>query len=523
MKGEILGTENRFLLRTDWLVIAIILIAGVKYTFGLENVRDIILYDESEYLFEGVTLLNRGLPEAQYAPLYGIWYFIISLFEPNRISLYFLNYKLMTILPPIFTYVLLRRYSVPIPTGLIFSWFFLISPLNGCWPKVSYFALILTLLTFILISHNRSLLWSSLLASIGALLVSYVRPEYFLSYILLLLLFIFMLIQHYQNLERHHVPGIVVYVIFSVLLLGALGIPVAGDRSMLAFGQHFSLNWVAWSGSNLNPWTNWDEIIALNFGSANNVREALANNPSVFLKHIIYNLRAPFDIYWFPLRMKYKLSIGVATLLIAGLGIANISTIRSNISEYKRLLIIVCLFLIPGFLSLIIIFPREHYLMLFSTLTVLTIVILLSKHHYKPDQINNKRLFLLALFAIVLTPYFPSKSDEKPNLSTIRFINSLRIHEPVDLLEAEGGYNIYLDDNFHRVAQYDKNMNFYHFLKDRNINMIVLSDSLRQDTRFRDDPEWQGFLADPHRSGYLQLTIPKTDSKLIIRDDLLHK
>ncbi len=53
--------------------------------------------------------------------------------------------------------------------------------------------------------------------------------------------------------------------------------------------------------------------------------------------------------------------------------------------------------------------------------------------------------------------------------------------------------------------------------------MIVVSDTLLNDTRFRNDPEWQGFLAEYRQFGYLQKKIPNTDMNLILLADLLQK
>ena len=51
--------------------------------------------------------------------------------------------------------------------------------------------------------------------------------------------------------------------------------------------------------------------------------------------------------------------------------------------------------------------------------------------------------------------------------------------------------------------------------------MIVVDETLRNDSRFRDDPQWQAFLADPVTAGYSVLPIPNTDRSLIIATSLL--
>jgi len=514
-------------LRSDILILAIILISGFKFASGIEGALDIGLYDESNYLYSGVKLTTLGFPEAQNAPLYAAWYYVISLFEPNRIKLYYLNYKLLTLLLPLFIYILCRRNRVSIHVALIISLFFLISPLNGYnWPKVSHFALIMVLTTFIIIGSTCSLFWASIFAPISALLVSYIRPEYFLTYVLSLLFFAFAITREFKRMQRLHLVCLIAEVLISILLLSILGLPLSGNRSNVAFGQHFSFHWVSWTGSQLNPWTNWQEIMSQNFGSAHTILEAFVNNPSVFLKHITYNLwtLVKDSINWaFPdIFAADQLSKRLGALYFIGICIAYFSNIRRNILKYRRLLILVGLFLLPGLVSAVFIHPRSHYLLLLWVLTGVLMATLIDTPAIEEKQMTQKQFIVLGLLIIALTPYFANKAAaNRPNLETIRFIESLRIEEPVTVLEAEGGYHIYLGDNFRRVAEYDKNTGFNHFLSSRNINMIVLSNLLQKDTRFKDDAEWQHFLIEYSNLGYRDINIPNTDRKLMVRADLL--
>ena len=163
-------------LRVDLIIVIVLLSAGLKFTLGLRNVVDISLYDESDYLYRGVTLWKAGLPPADLAPLYSVWFFLISFLEPNRVRLFFLSYKLSLILPPIFVYGLLRKNTVSIPISLVISLLLLVSYANrSIGHRVSYFGLIAILATLMLISQKQSLLFNSLFASMGALLTTIVQ------------------------------------------------------------------------------------------------------------------------------------------------------------------------------------------------------------------------------------------------------------------------------------------------------------------------------------------------------------
>lgn len=529
--------------KVDLIIIVIILIAGLKFTFGLENTLDITLQDESEYLYRGVTLWNTGLPHPSWSPLYVIWYFLISFLEPNKIGLYYLNYKLTVILLPILTYSVLRRSTVSIPVSLIISWLLLVSHANALtWPRVSHFALLLILATFLFIGHKRSLLWSSLFASMGALLVSYARPEYFLTYALSTLLFVFLFIRDCKKLEKRYLLGVMAYGLFSALVLAALGLPVTGNRSMFAFGQHFSLNWVHWNASDLDPWVDWREIISRNFGSPHSILEAFVNNPSAFLIHITHNLLefARFiPKLFFPANANEISGKVIALLgigLLVGLLVACLSNtrykrlllmliylVRKNLQEYKRVLIFVAFFLLPTFVSILIIYPRDHYLLVFSVLIVMIPAILLTNHDSKQGQINLKKLLLLCVLLVFITPQFSqSQMLVQKHLHAIQYIQSLQTDEPINLLDSYGGYYIYLDGNFRRLGPSDKNTNFDQFRVDQNINLIVVSNELRH-SGLKNDPEWQGFLVNYRQFGFVQVEIPYSHRKILVQANLLHK
>ena len=94
----------------------------------------------------------------------------------------------------------------------------------------------------------------------------------------------------------------------------------------------------------------------------------------------------------------------------------------------------------------------------------------------------------------------------------------------VNLLEAEGGYGIYLGDNYTRVAEYAKDRPFLDFLVQRSINMIVVSPGLAGDLRFRNDPQWHSFSNSPESFGFTRVSIPGVDERersLLVKREII--
>jgi hypothetical protein len=74
----------------DIVFFIFITISSIKLTSLIEN-TDIALWDESIYLNNGVKAFESPLSSFR-APIYCLWYYLISLFEDDKINLYFLIY-----------------------------------------------------------------------------------------------------------------------------------------------------------------------------------------------------------------------------------------------------------------------------------------------------------------------------------------------------------------------------------------------------------------------------------------------
>jgi len=406
-------------IRNDLFVVFILLFSGWKYTYGLQNFLDIALYDESNYLYWGVKLNSFGLPIAEGGLLYSVWYYILSLFQPENIELYYLNYKIITVLLPILLYFVLRRYSIQIIPSIMLSFFFLISHANfPLLPKVSHFSLIIVLLFLVFMSYvKKSLLNSLAIACIGTLFSAYVRPELFLAFLFLCLIYIGILGYTFRKQKKSVFTIFVGFVLVSGILIFSLGVPIGGNRSLMAFGQHFSLNWVQWtSEQQLSPWTNWQEIIHLNFGDIHSITEAVFNNPRLFFKHIISNLvHTPqrlgglfFDHANLILPDNFKnieayLLLGLFAVYLVRTKNRWFSQLHDRVKENQNLFIIFGCYLIVSFMSVIIIFPRVHYLLLPGVLIIISVAILMIGNEDKRKNIiNYKKLVFLGLIAIAL-------------------------------------------------------------------------------------------------------------------------
>ena len=544
---------------SDLLLCLCLLVAGWKYTNGLDRVMDLSLYDETSYLLAGVTLWQKGLPSAQEAPFYALWYFLQSLWQPDRLQLFYSNAILLTIATPLLIYWLLRCYHLPVMAAGAFAYLWLLSHANlAVWPKSNNFALLVVLLFFLLATGVKTTDRQLALLGSGALISAYARPELLLSFLLLALLYMGRLIGvPRRQWGRRLLPFAWIVLLTGALWLG-IGLPF-GERSLIAFGQFYAVNWVRWTGSPLSPWLDWQPILQQSFGNVQSVGDALLSNPILFLRHATENalqIPAKFVGLLFvhaPVLLPKSWSALEAYLLLAGFLSAvcfcyqtYYRRLRQNLFPLRLLLVAIGCYAAPALLAAVIVAPRSNYLLIAATLVGIGVMLLLfstqtiqpASQSTAPSLVQALSLLPTAwrsalkpylapgfgLALLWLTPATPGwfrDTSAMPNRAVVDTLAALALKTDVKLLEAEGGYGVYLGDHFQWVAPKIKTTGFNTFLQEEPISVIVLSNTLLQDVRFVHDPEWQNFLQNFQQWGYTRLPVLQTDRALLVANHLL--
>lgn len=544
----------------DCLALSTIIICGLTFTHQISQITDVGLYDESNYLLWGFDV-KKTLPLAENGSGYAFWYFLLSLVQPDRVSTYYLNARLLTVLLPLCIFITLRMMKVLSIAALLGSILFLVSTANfPMSPKVSQLGAIVMLLGFSIALRVKTTQTKLCVLALTALFMSYVRPEFYLSWIFFCAaLFAHLALQlkrQYQmSLKRSRllsavylVLPVMLTVLFSLFLVDLLGKPMGdGARSMLAFGQHYAVNWVVWNHSNLSPWTNWNTIFMTDFKGATSIMSAVLLNPWAVLHHVYANvlsLAVPLhrmatlvypETLWGlkPIYFKIDWMVTLAAyILLIVFCLKKLSFKARATKAVQPIAQPIVLFgfivlLIPPLISVLVIGPREHYL-LFVVLLLMLLIFLASIGRVNAffttiRFASNKVIYPFALICvstiILIQPmygFYPRQALD--NLNTIRFIQTLKLSNSVIMLEAEGGYNIYLGDNFSRVPEYAKGENFDAFMSKHAINAIVVSGALRNDSRFKADSEWSTFIASPEQFGFTALDIPLVaDRKVLLK------
>lgn len=522
-----------------------IVVSGLVYTSNIEYFLDIGLYDESHYLNRGQKFAQE-IPAAEESPLYAMWYYFLSFFQPDPIKLYYLNYKFLTVLVPLLIFLVLRACKKGAFLSIGISIVFLYSSANfPVWPKVSHFALVVLLFGFLICIHLKDWLLRFFVLCIFSLAASFIRPEFFISFILFAALIVIVFIKSWVGARQYRVHRTVALCITLLAASGLMikfGLPIgSGERSLFAFGQHYSLNYVKWQNDTRNPWTNWDTILNSEFGSPRSIADAAKNNPSAFAKHIFFNLiKTPAKLLY--LARPYPTNKFSLVLILFGLGsitafaaiklfrprdIELFGKLKTIAKENAATLGILTILLIPLVASAGVIYPRDHYLLMLGVFLLIVFVVFVngfletSKH-----PIIEKPVFVVGILITLILISRPIDIGDKKdlrNLTAITFLKSLNINKPLFMLEEDGGYCTYLKNKCTRFTRNSKKKeeDFFMFLKKNKINMIITSNRLMKAAKFKDDLNWQNFISDPKRYGFTTLTIPSiADKKIFVSSSL---
>ncbi len=569
----------------DLLSLAILALVAVKLLVWVDRAVDLTIADEARYLYQGVKLTEVGFPSPQWAPLYSIWYFLLNILTPgsSNIQLYYVSFVALSVAIPLLLYGYLRRAAVAPVIALLGSLFFLASYSNlNIRPYPTKFALFWVLL-FLVASTFLPRRWHGLVVMIALLTMGFIRPEYAISFVLAAILALVLVVFRVWKKGLGAVKGVLLHGLLvaalAVALVAILGNPLAGARNLVAFKQHVALNYTATSDPDTNPWGNENAIATQIFGEFKTIPQAAANNPPAFLRHLWINARTLplnlartlFEVY-LPPRLAPRAFAGavfaailvgwmVLLVLCALLNLRYRAMVQAQGSAETRVpkvpalhdpankdqLVLVAVLLalvsVPVLASSLLYHPRFHYLqvqgLLITILGVLFVANTLKLYRWPPQR--TARLAALpivaaGLVALVVTPNlargwnvgkepaFPARTDVR---NTVDMIADLRIGGPVAFLAygaaANYSYDVYLGENFRKVPSGIKKGDFDQFLLKKGITMVIWPDKMLDDLNFKDDDQYERFLADPGALGFQNLVVPRSndEARVFLRPGLI--
>jgi hypothetical protein len=339
------------------------------------------------------------------------------------------------------------------------------------------------------------------------------------------------------------------------------GAPLFNDKSLESFSEHFTLNYVSWTGFTGDPHTaDYTAIVHTVFGDIRSIPQAFFANPAVFLHHALtnlvhmpttlaqlflghYNLLLPrFTI--FTMAEAGVLGLALASILwlhrasVTPMPTAHLATgssrfrrsrtwLRGFTHAYPDAIPMAC-FLIPFPIMMTVLYPRYHYALGMGLIPIAFGLVVLGSRLRKatPDW---RMLLALPVLLLAIVPSLGSASpsftarpgqmvvEPRPNLETVQFLRQLHPRSVVRMCQA-GWMDPYLSDKFEAVQQERKRTGLARFIADERISILVADNRLRSDPRFADDPEWTAFQKAPESLGFAAHKLP-SGTVVYVKDD----
>lgn len=525
--------------RTRRLLPDLLLIGGIGIPLILFQIllRDVPLCDELIYL-------TSPSVSTEWGPLYALWYKIILFILPDRVTALYFNHLALALLFAGALYTFTYYLSLPAEYGFLIAIAAILTGIIAVDIRVGLLAMIVLILTFIAVVRLRSVHAKWFAAAAGVLITAYIRPEFWLTFLLLAVILLVVLWRASRTPILHRIGYALG--LGGLFVVGALSfgiIEIESKRSWVAFGQHFAANAVIWSGSNLDPWTDWRQITQQTFGNADSIGTAAINNPRALIAHVAVNSFF-MPLYLLRLLITPALLIAIGGVL-ASWGISNVVIGRPRLrptamtswlkqrwyegrsSCAANYIAMICIFLcaLPVTIAAIVIWPSVRHLSFILTLMSLALLIVWQPALARLPATTTTRAILwsaIGLAGLWLGGFYlyQQARPNQPNLNTIRAIQSLDIEQDINALPAcaltqMAGANV-------REIAVDPTQSLPHVLRDQAVQLVITGDS-RIDNRhpYRNDPVWPDFIANPERYGFVRIPIPHTTRNLLVAKTLL--
>ncbi|MFN4144204.1 MAG: hypothetical protein ACK4GN_00145 [Runella sp.] len=529
--------------RLNWLGVLAMIVAGVLLVWGLPEWKDVEFGDETTYLGSGLTFSIPFVGGAQWGPLYAAWYGFWHLFVPDRLDLYYFNWALLSILAGVLVFVYLRALGNVFWLSLVISVLFLFSNLNlPLNPKISIAPFCLILGGLIVYQQYTSWLYYQrfLMVALVGVLCAYFRPEFYLSFILAILLAACWLWKE-RGLILKSKPTFSLVIVLSIIGLQILfDIPLfsSEDRSGIAFIQHFVINYCHWQKIP-QPNTIEAQVQLFNQVMGDDVHgfsTALMKQPSLTFKHILTNFINTFKndaanvkevfyntllIHW-QSKWRFLGAFAVFFVLIKSLDYRKVNTIfKFQNHDFKGLLALLVL-IFPTLISTFLIYPRTHYLVFHFILILWGISFFVRKITFRPIlrfTYTQYAFFWLIIITIFSFISLPSKPRPTPAADNIRFITSLKPQKELYILEREW-YRVFLPYQTFWIHVEDyKGNDFGSFVRQNNINFILMTQDMQQ--YFANDAGFQDFLTKLEAEGFSKQPTNRYGDYLLIKKDVI--
>ncbi len=522
----------------------LLLSCGIKLYYGIQNSMDVQFADEAAYIRFGLDLfetMNRN-----WGPMYALWYKCLSFITTDTIQLYYLNFMITSVLVGVLLYFFLLRISVKPTFALFISFCVLVSDLNiSVWPRISHFCIVLCLIALIIISFLKNNIYKCLVFTIMCLINAYARPEFYLSFVIMVIVTLICIYYNKSVLTRKDIyifSGIVILIGILHFIFRFPSNDFFGyNRGVAAFYQHYAWNYKMRTNGTFDAWLYWEDLAKKQFGDCNSMWCVIKTQPGIFISNTLFNVRTyllqllKVCSYVFPVgifhgkKMQLLLTLlTIVTFITLLLRKKSRVYFLQKIYSYKFYLLILFCFITPTLLSCMVVFPRDHYLYLQMLFVLL---ILISAFGFIFEYLSLKPVFFIA-FGILLflaTPNVQSYSFMKFSTDTHAMCNK-KLIQHLEKKYANTPHTLFTNMPFVRgllpttfkeintIFDKKKSKPFTHYIDSAKIDIVIITPSTLRDPHLTSDSSWINFMDNPANYNFKKEVFCDCDLYLLVKE-----
>lgn len=281
----------------DQTILLLFSLGALNWILVTSRLTDLDPHDEGgQYIPAGISGKNFPFPE--WGPLYSLWYRLLWIFQKDLVELYYLSGSLILVGVVVAYFLFLGRIRMELPARLTASFLLLLNPffllINR---RPNHFGVLIILVFFLLaiLAKGKSKTEIGFLWPWGAgfLLGAYIRPEYFLSFLICLAGALALTLKNWRKSSWKEKAGPAAFLLSFVLLIRFFqGTPLIGINSSgsKVVGVFLLKNFERYEQDSkgflpLDPMKFAKDL----YRDPQNIFQAFLNNPGEFRKHVIYN------------------------------------------------------------------------------------------------------------------------------------------------------------------------------------------------------------------------------------------
>jgi hypothetical protein len=370
------------------------------------------------------------------------------------------------------------------------------------------------------------------------ILCSYIRPEFYLAY----LLFTAYTILHFIIYRKQYSLKQTTAYLFAIAILYGIvkfiGNPVnagGNGRMLITFGQHFAYNYCNWNHLKFKPfWIDWVFYLQDNF-----MNISKGEMVKIFLHHLFTNcityITAIIKIvisFTVPLFHKYLNIHSVVLVCLSFLVISKFSSftkpsfkkIKSSLHSASGLQKILFIFCIPTLVSSIIAYPRAHYVLLQTPYLIILFVLFIQS--FVKTETNFRLLGVITILLFFAKPtsdsfdYFDLLREKKSlcNVNSVRYLKENFKEKQVKVFDLEGNINSALPSNFNTNS-----VDFFtshstivsRYIDSSKTDIIYVTPTLLNSRFTEKDTLLKNWIASPEKYGFKKIKTGNFDPYLL--------